>query len=117
MDEAHALDSRKRLVNKFRGTGDHASASLVDRCVICIFLMSILHWPLLVVAKSGCRICLDEERHVQIGVRWFQYLCEQQQLNPAETFRAIRKQFSRVSHGKYDIEARDRASMPRDWYM
>ena len=34
-------------------------------------------------------ILAEEERHVEIGSRWFAYLCRQRQLDPVPTFQAL----------------------------
>lgn len=34
-------------------------------------------------------ILAEEERHVEVGSRWFEYLCSQRQLDPVPTFKAL----------------------------
>ncbi len=65
MLEARGLDVTPGLQQRLRSAGDEASASVLDI------------------------ILRDEVGHVAIGNRWFDYLCRQRALDPAETFLAL----------------------------
>ena len=52
----------------------------------------------------------DEVGHVEIGTRWFRYLCEQRKLEPEQTFRDLLSQYMKGSiKGPLDREARRQA--------
>lgn len=52
----------------------------------------------------------DEVGHVEIGTRWFRYLCEQRKLEPDKTFRDLLSQYMKGNiKGPLDREARRQA--------
>jgi len=52
----------------------------------------------------------DEVGHVEIGTRWFRYLCEQRKLEPEQTFRNLLSQYMKGSiKGPLDRKARRQA--------
>lgn len=52
----------------------------------------------------------DEVGHVQIGNRWYAYLCEQRRLEPMALFRNLLKRFDMfIFRGYVNLEARERA--------
>ena len=49
----------------------------------------------------------DEIGHVQVGTRWFRYLCEQREVNPFQTFKElIDEYFHGNLRGPFNFEAR-----------
>eukprot|EP00698_Gefionella_okellyi_P003194 TRINITY_DN12989_c0_g1_i1.p1 TRINITY_DN12989_c0_g1~~TRINITY_DN12989_c0_g1_i1.p1 ORF type:complete len:277 (-),score=53.94 TRINITY_DN12989_c0_g1_i1:3-833(-) len=94
VDEAQALDSVERLVQRFRSCGDRASADLI------------------------AMICSEEEEHVRTGVKWFQYLCDRENLSARDTYRTLYSQLlSRANiRTRFNDTARMRAGLPQDWY-
>lgn len=84
--EARGLDVTPGIQKKLRQAGDNHAATLLDI------------------------IFADEIGHVEIGTRWFHYLCEQQGKKPEETFFALlNKHFPKGLYGPYNIEAREEA--------
>jgi len=84
--EARGLDVTPGIQKKLRQAGDKHAATILDI------------------------IFADEVTHVEIGTRWFHYLCAQQGKQPEETFFALLKQyFPRGSYGPYNIKAREDA--------
>lgn len=67
--EARGLDASPALRNKLAQIGDEEAASILDI------------------------ILRDEIGHVAIGNRWFNYLCEQRQLEPISTYANLAKQY------------------------
>ena len=52
----------------------------------------------------------DEVGHVEIGTRWFRYICEQRDLLPFATFKQLVKQYLKGQlKGPYDHQVRKRA--------
>ena len=52
----------------------------------------------------------DEVGHVEIGTRWFRYLCEQRKLEPEQTFQDLLSQYMKGNiKGPLDREARRQA--------
>ena len=84
--EARGLDVTPSIIDKLTGAGD-------DRAVA--ILQIIQH---------------DEVGHVEIGSRWFRYLCEQRALDPFATFKQLLKQYLKGRlKGPYDYQNRKRA--------
>jgi len=84
--EARGLDVTPPMINKLRAIGDKRGVEILK-----ILLR-------------------DEIGHVEVGTRWFRYLCKQRNLNPFEEFQHI------VSHyfhgnlrGPFNFEAREAA--------
>jgi uncharacterized ferritin-like protein (DUF455 family) len=81
--EARGLDAIPPLRAKIAQAGDLAAAQILDR---------ILH---------------DEIGHVEIGNRWYRYLCEQRGLEPLATYAALALHYQApVLKGPFNIEAR-----------
>jgi uncharacterized ferritin-like protein (DUF455 family) len=81
--EARGLDAIPPLRAKLAQAGDLAAARILDR---------ILH---------------DEIGHVEIGNRWYRYLCEQRGLEPRTTYDALAARYQApVLKGPFNIEAR-----------
>lgn len=84
--EARGLDAIPPLRAKISQAGDMAAALILDR---------ILH---------------DEVGHVEIGNRWYYYLCEQRGLEPIATYAELALRYEApVLKGPFNIEARLRA--------
>jgi len=92
--EARALDSHQRLVQRIASTNDPESAKLVDI------------------------LCGEEVRHVQLGVKWFVRLCEEDKVVPRDTFARIVKRYIKSPlPGPFNDAARQKAGMNQDWYL
>ena len=63
--EARGLDVTPAMIQRLQHSGDSATVSILER------------------------ILADEIGHVEIGTRWYRYLCEQRGLSPAATFRRL----------------------------
>jgi len=84
--EARGLDVTPGIQKKLRQSGDKHAATLLDI------------------------IFADEIGHVEIGTKWFHYLCEKEEKNPEETFFALLDTyFPKGMYGPYNIEAREEA--------
>ena len=84
--EARGLDVTPGMIERLRKAGDNVSIVLLD---------IILH---------------DEIGHVEIGTRWFHYLCEQRQLDPEQTFVALLDEYMQGQvRPPFHYEARRRA--------
>jgi uncharacterized ferritin-like protein (DUF455 family) len=84
--EARGLDAIPPLRAKIAQAGDMAAAAILD---------IILH---------------DEVGHVEIGNRWYRYLCEQRGLEPRAAYAELALRFQApVLKGPFNIEARRRA--------
>ncbi len=84
--EARGLDVTPAMMNKLTGHGDHRAVEILE-------------------------IILEEEiGHVTIGTRWFNYLCEQRQLDPLVTFKdLLETYFDGELRGPFHTEARKKA--------
>ena len=81
--EARGLDAIPPLRAKLAQAGDMAAARILDR------------------------ILQDEIGHVEIGNRWYGYLCQQRGLDPAATYDALALRYEApVLKGPFNIEAR-----------
>lgn len=59
-------------------------------------------------------ILLEEEGHVVIGNRWFQYLCQQRQMNPEETFFSLLASYGYAPlSGPFNLTARARSGFSK----
>lgn len=67
--EARGLDVTPGIMKKLKQHGDHHAVAVLDI------------------------ILRDEVGHVEIGSRWFHYLCEQQNREPESTFRCLLKEY------------------------
>lgn len=60
----------------------------------------------------------EEIYHVAVGVKWFKYLCEKDNKNPADTFISLLKTHKLGGlKGPFNHEARTAAGLKEDWYM
>ncbi len=71
--EARGLDVTPGIMKKLSDRGDQAAVGILE---------IILH---------------DEIGHVEIGTRWFRYLCEQRKLEPDDTFRGLFEQYMKAN--------------------
>lgn len=89
--EARGLDVTPGIVRKLKGIGD-------DRAVE---ILAIIH--------------SDEIGHVEIGSRWFRYLCEQRELNSEEVFKDLINEYMKgILRGPFDHEVRKRAGFTEE---
>ncbi|AFJ01353.1 hypothetical protein Q7C_172 [Methylophaga frappieri] len=84
--EARGLDVTPKMMEKLRQSGDLGAVDILE-------------------------IILQEEiGHVAIGTRWFNYLCDQRQLDPLNTFTALLEtHFHGAIRGPFHLEAREQA--------
>ena len=81
--EARALDVIPGTLEKFRELGDSKTAAILTR------------------------IANDEIGHVSAGSRWFRYRCEQQGLDPDDTFfKLLQRYLGHIPRGPFNHEAR-----------
>lgn len=84
--EARGLDVTPPMINKLRTIGDKRGVEI---------LKILLH---------------DEVGHVEVGSRWFRYLCTERNLNPFSEFQTIvKKYFHGDLRGPFNFEARKAA--------
>ncbi|MBI1425321.1 MAG: DUF455 family protein [Gammaproteobacteria bacterium] len=84
--EARGLDVTPGIIDKLTAADD----------VRAVEILQIIH--------------RDEVGHVEIGTRWFRYVCAQRDLSPFATFKQLLKQYLKGQlKGPYDHEVRKRA--------
>lgn len=84
--EARGLDVTPPMIQKLRAIGDKRGVEI---------LKILLH---------------DEIGHVEVGTRWFRYLCKERDLNPFNTFQEIIKTYYHGDlRGPFNYEAREQA--------
>lgn len=89
--EARGLDVTPGIVKKLKNIGD-------DRAVE---ILAIVHH--------------DEIGHVEIGTRWFRYLCEQRGLDSEEIFKDLIKKYMKGTlRGPFDHDVRKRAGFTEE---
>ncbi len=84
--EARGLDVTPGIILRLQNHGDNLTANIL-------------------------KIIFEQEiEHVAIGSRWFKYACEQQNLDPEQTFQELlHRYFTGVLRGPFQIEARRKA--------
>lgn len=93
VQEARGLDAGPRLASRLVGYGDNRSAEVVRQ------------------------IAEEEKAHVRVGVVWFQFICEQEGVDPRTKWRELVEQHAAgMLKGPYEHQARQAAGLPRDWY-
>eukprot|EP01017_Pseudomicrothorax_dubius_P040408 TRINITY_DN6319_c0_g1_i1.p1 TRINITY_DN6319_c0_g1~~TRINITY_DN6319_c0_g1_i1.p1 ORF type:complete len:162 (+),score=22.95 TRINITY_DN6319_c0_g1_i1:378-863(+) len=92
VNEGRGLDSGPRLLQKLLGVKDRQSHDIIKK---------ILH---------------EEVRHVNIGVKWFTYLCKEQNLDPNSEFQKLIAFLGIKVMPPFNLAARDNAGIPREWY-
>lgn len=81
--EARGLDVTPAMIDKLASHGDTATVAILQQ------------------------ILQEEIDHVRIGNRWFKYVCEQQGLEPMETFSLYLRKHGRIAlRGPFNREAR-----------
>jgi uncharacterized ferritin-like protein (DUF455 family) len=84
--EARGLDVTPGIQKKFINVGDTHAATLLD-----------------IIFK-------DEVGHVEVGSRWFRYVCKERRLKPTETFfTLVEKYFPKGIGGGLNLDAREKA--------
>lgn len=92
--EARGLDTTPATVERLRKNGDEATADIM------------------------ARIGEEEIDHVAAGVRWFEYVCNQRDLDPIPTFKGlVATRFKGQIKPPFNIEARNRANMSDLYYQ
>jgi uncharacterized ferritin-like protein (DUF455 family) len=57
----------------------------------------------------------DEIGHVEIGTRWFRYLCNERELDSEETFKRLINEYMKgILRGPFDHDVRKRAGFTED---
>jgi len=88
--EARGLDVTPDIQKKLRQSGDRHAATLLD-----------------IIFK-------DEIGHVEIGTRWFRYLCQREHKKPDDTFLALLAEyFPKGLYGPYNLDAREAAGFSK----
>lgn len=91
--EARGLDTTPKAVTDLEAAGDRETARIL--------------------AKIG----REEVPHVAAGVRWFEYICEQRQLEPTLTFHGlVNQRFAGTIKPPFNRELRDAAGMSISYY-
>lgn len=91
--EARGLDVNPMTIDKFRKAGDKESVDALE----------IIH--------------NDEITHVTTGHRWLSWICQQEETDPVEVFRAnVQKYFRGALRGPFNTEARAQAGMDQHYY-
>lgn len=81
--EARGLDVTPSMMNKLRSSGDHRAVEILEV------------------------ILREEVGHVKVGTRWFNYLCDQRDLDPYQTFKyLLETYFNGEIRGPFHTEAR-----------
>ncbi|MDA0240511.1 MAG: ferritin-like domain-containing protein [Proteobacteria bacterium] len=92
--EARGLDATPGTSARLRKAGDDKSAEIMDQ------------------------IGAEEVRHVAIGVKWFEHLCDSREMDPIETFRRlVSERFKGRLKPPFADEARALAGMSPAYYM
>jgi len=92
--EARGLDITLETVERFKQQGDHLTAKVLNR---------IYH---------------DEIRHVSYGTKWFESLCESQNINHYERWHALVKTHFRGGlKPPFNDSARHAAGLTQDYYL
>lgn len=89
--EARGLDVTPGIVKKLENIDDQAAVEI----------LAIIH--------------RDEIGHVEVGTRWFRYLCEQRKLDSEETFKDLINQYMKgLLRGPFDHDVRKRAGFTEE---
>ena len=90
--EARGLDVTPPMINKLNNAGDAESAKVLQ------FILA------------------EEIGHVEIGVRWYQYACQQAQLDPVDTFLTLlQKYLPNKRQGPFNRAHRLEAGFTEEW--
>jgi uncharacterized ferritin-like protein (DUF455 family) len=92
--EARGLDVTPMMITKLRGVDDEKTAAMLEI------------------------IYRDEIGHVEIGHRWFEFECARLGLEALPHWRElVERHFRGALKPPFNIEARDAAGLPQDWYL
>jgi len=92
--EARGLDVTPMMITKLRNVDDEETAALLEI------------------------IYRDEIGHVEIGHRWFKFECARLGLEAVTHWRElVERHFRGALKPPFNIEARDAAGLPQDWYL
>lgn len=92
--EARGLDVTPMMIAKLRTVDDEETAALLE---------VIYH---------------DEIGHVEVGHRWFAFECARRELDAETHWRAlVERHFRGALKPPFNVEARDAAGLPQDWYL
>ncbi len=92
--EARGLDVTPGMIRKLDGVGDRASADVLRV------------------------IYAEEVAHVECGVRWFHKVADSREMTRDSYFdQLVREHFKGRVKPPFNVDARDRASFPRKYYM
>ncbi len=91
--EARGLDTTPAAVTRLRQAGDIETAKILER------------------------IAAEEIPHVSAGVRWFEYLCHQRDIDPVTTFHhLVETRFGGTPKPPFNQDARTQAGMASEYY-
>lgn len=91
--EARGLDVTPMMIGKLQDVEDDISADILKT------------------------VYQDEIGHVRIGQRWFVFVCDQSGEDPESYWQMlVAKHFRGALKPPFNIEARDQAGFPQDWY-
>lgn len=89
--EARGLDVTPGIVKKLKAIGDERAVDI----------LAVVH--------------RDEVGHVEIGTRWFRYLCEQRKLNSEEVFKELINEYMKgILRGPFDHDVRKKAGFTEE---
>jgi uncharacterized ferritin-like protein (DUF455 family) len=92
--EARGLDVTPMMIAKLRSVDDEETAAILEI------------------------IYQDEIGHVEIGHRWFEFECARLGVEAATHWRdLVERHFRGALKPPFNIEARDAAGLPQDWYL
>ena len=92
--EAKGLDTYFKTRNKLHSNKDIVSANILDNNY------------------------QEEIGHVQIGLKWFKFICEKRSVPPVETFHRLSQQYFKGKLKEpFNRLAREEAGLTEEWYL
>ena len=92
--EAKGLDTFQKTKEKFVQLKDWKSCAILDNNYV------------------------EEIGHVKFGVKWFRFFCEQEKIDPVQTFHQLSRQYFRGKLKEpFNHDARLTAGLTPDWYL
>lgn len=92
--EARGLDVTPALIKKFKAADDYKSVEALE-----------------IIYK-------EEIDHVRAGHKWFNYICQQKNINPEETYQnLVKKYFAGSLKPPFNTDARNRAGLSEQYYL
>ena len=92
--EARGLDVSPSMMHQVRSAGDEATADIINK------------------------IYIDEITHVAFGIKWFEYICAAQDVNPHTKYRSlVKKYFRGPLKPPFNEMARTQAGLTADYYQ